>query len=91
MIILDWYMQGLAHIVAPESKIPRIREMQLSAHAPASPADLATFNGRCGLRPTRCQCALVRVIATARLLNATRISTVDNGSCGVRALAELIL
>ena len=65
--------------------------MQLSAHAPAFTADLAAFNGGPGLRPTRCQCALVRVIAVAHPLYANRISTDIHGSCGVRALAELIL
>ena len=75
----------------PQSEINGILEMQLSAHAPAFTTDQTAFNGRPGLRPTRCQCPLVRVIAAAHLLYANCISIHDDGSCGVRALAELIL
>ena len=75
---------------APRAK-SRVLEMQLSAHAPAFTADLPAFNGCPGLQPTRCRCALVRVIAAAHLLYANHISTDDHGSCGVRAPVELIL
>ena len=79
------------HLVrAPRAK-SRVLEMQLSAHAPAFTADLPAFNGCPGLQPTRCRCALVRVIAAAHLLYANHISTDDHGSCGVRAPVELIL
>ena len=79
------------HLVKPQVAKSRVLVLQLSAHAPAFTVDQTAFNGRPGLRPTRCQCALVRVIAAAHLLYANRISTHDDGSCGVRALAELIL
>ena len=82
---------ALEHLVrAPRAK-SRVLEMQLSAHAPAFTADLPAFNGCPGLQPTRCRCALVRVIAAAHLLYANHISTDDHGSCGVRAPVELIL
>ena len=85
------YGAGGAHLVrAPRAK-SRVLEMKLSAHAPAFTADLPAFNGCPGLQPTRCRCALVRVIAAAHLLYANHISTDDHGSCGVRAPVELIL
>ena len=81
----------LSHIVDTKCKITRDSGNAVRCTCTRSAADLTAFNGRPGLRPTRCQRALVRVIAAAQVLYANRISTYDNGSCGVRALAELIL
>ena len=79
------------HFVDTKCKITRDSGNAVRCTCTRSAADLTAFNGRPGLRPTRCQRALVRVIAAAQVLYANRISTYDNGSCGVRALAELIL
>ena len=59
------WQKSIIHLVTPQVAKLRVLVLQLSAHAPAFAADLAAFNSRPGLRPTRCQCALVRVIAAA--------------------------
>ena len=78
------------HVDTPEQN-QRDSGNAVCAHVPAFAADQAAFNGGSGLRPSHCQCALERVIATARLLHANRISTTHDGSYGVRAPVELIL